>query len=545
MSIHGNQYLLPLFITPPTITPIREYDELALAFYLLTKDLKEGEKAMSFSRLLWPYLCVQGVIGTHIILDGLKLFAKKDKITNPPRQPLIGHLLRNIENRSRFDQLQKIADVLAYRDTEAEEIGEGEESEFQALEIEALINPEFLQTLVKLISRVEYLPITEYMPLETRMSTEQALDLAEKYRNTIKYLKGNALRWDTQIELIGNEVEKWLIDLNVKLKDLESRYSSQITKTAQQIDSQQVEAQKGLEKDKVDRWKVSEKKKVIENISVLFKTVERQLEEIIKKNKFFTRTDMLKTKVFEDILEPCELHFKYLLEEGDAFLTTVNSLTQKYMELKVRGEEIEHESAAKLEEYTRDLDSRLKDRDQSLSEFEQERDISINQLNESKFKLEELFLEAKKIIQTKQATCLQEAQQLVLWSLSDNQAELFSRPIQWVYMPLYVMFTEDEENMEESVKIIFPGNINNDPNIIYTELSEPMKDLRELIYEKIEDDMTLRSNFEFSCESRNLLQDKTLDKKIQQGISILRNNVIISSDIETSIRENLKKFFNV
>jgi len=545
LSIHGNQYLLPLFITPPTITPIREYDELALAFYLLTKDLKEGEKAMSFSRLLWPYLCVQGVIGTHIILDGLKLFAKKDKITNPPRQPLIGHLLRNIENRSRFDQLQKIADVLAYRDTEAEEIGEGEESEFQALEIEALINPEFLQTLVKLISRVEYLPITEYMPLETRMSTEQALDLAEKYRNTIKYLKGNALRWDTQIELIGNEVEKWLIDLNVKLKDLESRYSSQITKTAQQIDSQQVEAQKGLEKDKVDRWKVSEKKKVIENISVLFKTVERQLEEIIKKNKFFTRTDMLKTKVFEDILEPCELHFKYLLEEGDAFLTTVNSLTQKYMELKVRGEEIEHESAAKLEEYTRDLDSRLKDRDQSLSEFEQERDISINQLNESKFKLEELFLEAKKIIQTKQATCLQEAQQLVLWSLSDNQAELFSRPIQWVYMPLYVMFTEDEENMEESVKIIFPGNINNDPNIIYTELSEPMKDLRELIYEKIEDDMTLRSNFEFSCESRNLLQDKTLDKKIQQGISILRNNVIISSDIETSIRENLKKFFNV
>ena len=40
MSIHGNQYILPLFNVPQAIPPINEFDELALAFYLLTKDLK-------------------------------------------------------------------------------------------------------------------------------------------------------------------------------------------------------------------------------------------------------------------------------------------------------------------------------------------------------------------------------------------------------------------------------------------------------------------------------------------------------------------------
>ncbi|MFX1289258.1 MAG: hypothetical protein ACFFFY_11950, partial [Promethearchaeota archaeon] len=64
MSIHGNQYILPLFTTSESIPPINESDELALAFYLLTKNLDSNEKVVSFSRLLWPFLCVQGVIST-------------------------------------------------------------------------------------------------------------------------------------------------------------------------------------------------------------------------------------------------------------------------------------------------------------------------------------------------------------------------------------------------------------------------------------------------------------------------------------------------
>jgi hypothetical protein len=537
MSIHGNQFLLPFFNSYPNIPSLKENDELALAFYLLTRDIEEGEKIISFSRLLWPFLSIQGVIGTHIILDGLQVFSKKGKFTNPPRQPLIGHLLRNVENRTKIEELNKIIDVLSYKDTEAKKIGEGEETEFQSLEIESLVNPEFLQTLIKLIPLIEYSPISEYMPLDTGLSTENALNVADKYRKTIDYIRGNARRWESQIGLIEKEIEKWLIELNVQLKDIDSRYSSQITKTSQSIDKDQIKEQVAKESDKIDQWRVTEKKKVIENISVLFKTAERQLEEIIKNNKFFTRTEMLKGRIFSDLTAPFEEHFKYLLDEGQKFMDLINSLTKKYVELKERASQIEDDAKKKLEKFTNELQIKLKDRDKHVSEFKSEQQEKIEKISDLKSQIEKLFLKIKNIIQTKHANCLQDAQELTKWSLNDNQAELFSRPVQWIYMPLYAIFIEDKNIMEEKFKILLPGYITNDPNEKYKEFSEEMVKLKNILYEKIENDMALRSNFEFSCENRNLIKDKNLIKKIQQGVSILRNYSLTNPEIEAKIRE--------
>jgi len=539
MSIHGNQYLLPLFNSYPNIPSIKENDELALAFHLLTKDLKQNEKILSFSKLLWPFLCIQGVIGTHIVLDGLLIFSKKGKFSNPPRQPLMGHILRNIDNRTKIEQLNKILEVMTYKDTEAQEIGENEESEYQSLNINGLVNPEFLQTLIKLIQLVEYLPISDYIPLDTGLSTEQALNVAERYRNIIDYMKGNARRWETQIELIGKEVDKWLIDLNVQFKDIETCYSSQIIKTSQSIDSDQIKEQIALESDKIDQWKVNEKKKVIESISVLFKTAEREMEEIIKKNKFFTRTEILKSKIFNDLIQPFEEHFKFLLDEGQHFLDSINSLTKKYMELKERITQIDSEAKKKLEMLTSELQIKLKDRDKNLVGFEEEKKKKIIQIQEKQTQIEDFFSKLKTIIQTKHGNCLQDAKDLINWSLNDNQAELFSRPIQWIYMPLYAMFIEKDGMMEERLNIVLPGYITGDPSNIYKEISKDMLNLKNQIIEKVEDDMALRSNFEFSCESKNLLQDKSLVKEIQQGISILRNYSVINIEIENNIRKQL------
>jgi hypothetical protein len=187
LSIHGNQYILPFFNVTANIPSINENDELALAFYLLVKQKKENEKILSFSNLLWPFLTIQGVISTHIIIDGLLVFSKKGSLSNPPRQPLIGHLLRNIENRTKIDQLTKINEILSYKDLEAQEIGEGEDSEYQKLIIEGLVNPSFLQTLAKLLPLIEYRTINQFQPLDSTISTEVALEIAEKYRKTIEY----------------------------------------------------------------------------------------------------------------------------------------------------------------------------------------------------------------------------------------------------------------------------------------------------------------------------------------------------------------------
>ena len=539
MSIHGNQYVLPFFNVSSHIPPINENDELALAFYLLVKQKKENEKILSFSNLLWPFLTIQGVISTHIIIDGLSVFSKKGTLSNPPRQPLIGHLLRNIENRTTIDQLTKINEILSYKDLDAQEIGEGEESEYQKMIIEGLINPAFLQTLAKLLPLIEYRTINQFQPLDSTISTEAALEIAEKYRKTIEYMKGNALRWQNQIELISKEVDKWLIDLNVQLKDIETRYSSQITRTSQSIDDIQVQEKLDLERDRIDQWKVDEKKKIIENVSVLFKTVERQLEEILKKNKFYTQSDSLKSRIFEDVLTNFENHFAFLLEEGKNFIESVTNLTKKYVELKERGSIIDSDANEQLVRFTSTLDTQLKDRNANLTQFEIEKQQKIAEINDLKNKLEELFNQSKNLINSKQGKCLQEAKDLISWSLSDNRAEIFSRPIQWIYMPLYVMIVEDQDSMEEKIRFIFPGNVSQDPNSIYKELTEEIVNLKHNLSELMEDDMALRSNFEFSCENKNLIREKNFDKRIQQGISILRNKSIINDEIENSIRQSL------
>jgi len=543
MSIHGNQYILPLFYTQSSLPPIQDYDELALSFYLLTKNLKQNEKVLSFSRLLWPFLCVQGVISTHIILDGLNIFSKKGKLSNPPRQPLIGHLLRNIENRTKTEEINKILEVLQYKDKDAESIGESEESEFQKLKIDSLTNPEFLQTLVKLLPLAEFKSVAEYMPLETNFTTEQALEIADTYRNTINYMKGNALRWDTQIELIGKEVDKWLIDINVQLKDISSRFSSQISKTSQTIDSSQIKEKFALESDKIDQWKVNEKRNIIENISVLFKTAERNLEEIIKKNKAFTHTDILKGRVFNDVIAPFENHFKYLIEEGNNFVHSVTSLTEKYMALKEKAIEIDAEAQKNLDDFSSSLDLKLQDRDKNLSAFKEENKVKISEIKALQSSIEDLYSQVKNIIKTKNGKCLQEAKDLISWSLVDNQSDLFSRPIVWIFMPLYVMFIENEEMLEEKMVAVYPGFITKDQENMYQEISGAMLNLKEAVNERIEDDMALRSNFEFSSENRNLLNDKSLAKKIQQGISILRRTTVLSEQMENELRTKLGLIF--
>ncbi len=540
MTVHGNQYLLPLFIRKDSLPlSIQGNDELTLAFYLLSKDLEKKSKVISFSRLLWPILSIQGVISTHIMLDGLNLFKNLGRFSNPPRQPLIGHILRNIDNRTQIEQLDILSDILTYKDKEAEEIGEGEESEFHTLKIEGLINPELLQTLITIIPLIEYKPIADYTVLDVSISTENALTLSEVYRQIINTMKGNAHRWKTQIELIEKEVSKWLIALNVQLKDINSRYSSQISKTTTSIDTYQVDEQTKLEQDKIDQWNVSEKKRIIENISTLFKTFERQLEEMIKKNKFFTTGDSLKSRVFEDLIPHFENQFGYLTDEGNKFLETLRTLKQKFYELKNRASQIDAEAKQKLQQFRNSLQTKLKDRDKQLSEFQSEKQVKLSELQNLKTQLEDRFEKIKQIIQRKHNQCLQEAQTLIGWSLNDNQSDLFSRPIQWIYMPVYAMFIENEDNMEEKMNILFPGYITNDPNNIYMHISDTFISLKNILNEKIENDMATRSNFEFSCERKNLIKDPNIIKRLQQGISKLREKQLLNESIERIIRENL------
>ncbi len=539
MSVHGNQNLLPLFLRKEKdLPPIKANEEIALAFYLLTKDIGEEEKILSFSRLLWPFLSIQGVISSHCILDGLLLFSKKGRYSNPPRQPLIGHVLRNVDNRSEIEQLEKIIEVLTYIDSEAEEIGEGEESEYRALEIEGLVNPDFLEGLMKIIPLIKNLPIADYIVLDTSLSTEKALKISERYRNLIDEMKGNGLRWETVSELIRKEVNKWITDLTVQLKDIDSRFTSQITKTSSTIDDSQIKEKMNLTRDQIENWKGNEKKKVIENICLLFKTIERPIEDLLKKNRFFSREESLKSKNLEDLFPNFESHIQFLKEELNKSLNSIESINQQYIEMKASSTTIDIEAEEKIESQHVGLQSALQDRDKILSGLSKEKQEHIMQLEDLKTQIEKFFLKINNILQTKKASCLKDAEETTEWSLKDDTSELFAKPIQWIYMPVYAMFLEDEDMMEERMNIVFPGYVSKGE--IYNEISDAFKDLKLMISEKVEDDMKIRSNFEFSVENKNLLEDPNFLKQIQKGTSILRNQEIINEEADKIIKDNLK-----
>ncbi|MGQ4875030.1 MAG: coiled-coil domain-containing protein [Promethearchaeia archaeon] len=538
MSVHGNQNILPLFILKENLPPLNDNEELTLAFYLLIKDLNKDNKIISFSRLLWPFLSIQGIVSTHIILDGLQIFSKRDKLTNPPRQPLIGHILRNIDNRTQLELLERIIEVLSYKDKEAEEIGESEESEFQKLRIPGLVNPEFLAALMKLIPFLENKPINEYMPLDSSLTTELALNISEQYRNTIETMKGNALRWESQIELIGKEVEKWLTEIKVKIKDAEERFKSQINKTSSTIDPAQIEEKMKKERDIIDQWKVTEKKKVIENIATLFKTSERYLEDIIKKNRFFSRDEALKSKNFEELLPHFENHFEFLKSEAKKFIELVDNLMEKFEEFKEQARKIDNEAEKRLNDYENELKNKLKDRNEQLKIYLEEKEKTISALEELRDSIENLYNKITEIILKKKEDCLREKDDLIAWSIKDSDSEFFTKPIQWVYMPLYAMFIEDEDMMEEYMRVVLPGYISK--NNVYEVISGAMKELGDIIDDKVEDDMKIRSNFEFSCENKNILEDPNFKKKIQKGISSLRTRGLINDEMEGKIREYLK-----
>ncbi|MBY8983034.1 MAG: hypothetical protein KGD57_08800 [Candidatus Lokiarchaeota archaeon] len=540
MSIHGNQHILPLFLNKKTNQPILEdNDELTLAFYLLSKDLGNHHKILSFTRLLWPFLSIQGLVSAHIILDGLKFFSKKGKITNAPRQPMIGHILRNIDNRTKDELLTIIKDIFTYNDKDAKELGEGEESEYQILKIEALSTPEFLKSLIKLIPYLDYKPIRGYVPLDTSLTTDAALDLAEYFRNIIKILKGNAYRWETQIDLIGNEIEKWLLDLNVQQKDINLRYDSQIKKSSVSIDKEQIKKKLELEQDKIEQWTLSEKKKLVDNISAQFMNLERVLEEIVKRNRFYCSSNVLKRKSFTELKPSIEHHFEFLDKENIKFKDSLSKIKENINEIIQQELKINNEAKERFISYEKKLNNELLERDNEISNFEREKQEKVEEIKKIKNQIETEFSDIRKIIQSKIKNCLNEIKDLREWSIEDDEASLFAKPIQWIYMPIYIIFIEDKSMMEEHMKLVVPGYITEESSNIYEEVSDAFIDLKTQINEKIEDDMVLRSNFEFSASSMNILKDPNLYKKIQEGLSILRQKNIINEEIERSVRDTI------
>ncbi len=545
MSFHGQQNILPMFYLKEYASkPISLSEELSLSFYLLTHDLKENEKIKSFARLLIPMVFIQGLISTHIVLEGLSIASFNDKITNPPRQGVVGHILRNIENRTQVELLEKIIAVITYKDEDAKQLSsikeEEEEAEFKTVTIKSLLNPGLLEGLKKILPKLKYVPIKDYTVLDSSLITELALDLAEYYRNIIKLLKGNAMRWQNLIKLIDKETDKWLLDLKVKKKDIKERYDSEIGKMSKVINSSIINERIKEEKDKIDLWVQIQKKKLIEAISQQFMTVDRKILELGGKNKFFTNYDALKAFRLEEVISKCRNHIGGMNEKIQSLSDQVRNISTQVDDYVKRSEEINQKATQRLEDLKQNLGEQLSKKDEMISKYQKEKEFESGELKNLKNNIKNKSQEIKDIISKKSEDCLREAKILENWNIKDSEAGNLSMPVIWVFFPLYMSLIEGE--FEEKIKLLLPGFINR--NALNTESLKEELDpsystyLQNLML-KIEEDMKVRSNFEFSGEKNNLLEDPNIKKQIQNGISSLQSSAIISDVLAKRIEEKL------
>ena len=545
MSFHGQQNILPMFYLKEYASkPISLNEELSLSFYLLTHDLKENEKIKSFARLLVPMVFIQGLISTHIVLEGLSIASFNDKITNPPRQALIGHILRNIENRTQVELLEKIIAVITYKDEDAKQLSsikeEEEEAEFKTVTIKSLLNPGLLEGLKKILPKLKYVPIRDYTVLDSSLITELALDLAEYYRNTIKLLKGNAMRWQNLIKLIDKEIDKWLLDLKVKKKDIKGLYDSEIGKMSKIIDSSIVNERIKEEKDKIDLWVQIQKKKLIEAISQQFMTVDRKILELGGKNKFFTNYNALKAFRLEEVISKCRNHIGGMNENIQSLSDLVRNISTQVDDYVKRSEEINQKATQRLEDLKQNLGEQLSKKDEMISKSQMEKEFESGEIKNLKNNIKNKSQVIKDIISKKSEDCLRDSKILENWNIKDSEAGNLSMPVIWVFFPLYMSLIEGE--FEEKIKILLPGFINRNAlntESLKEELDPSYSTYLQNLMMKIEEDMKVRSNFEFSGEKNNLLEDSNIKKQIQNGISSLQSSAIISDVLAKEMEEKL------
>ena len=113
-------------------------------------------------------------------------------------------------------------------------------------------------------------------------------------------------------------------------------------------------------------------------------------------------------------------------------------------------------------------------------------------------------------------------------------------PVIWVFFPLYMSLIEGE--FEEKIKLLLPGFINRNAlntESLKEELDPSYSTYLQNLMMKIEEDMKVRSNFEFSGEKNNLLEDPNIKKQIQNGISSLQSSAIISDVLAKEMEEKL------
>lgn len=534
MSIHGIQKFIP-FTIDANYKILDNSVDYVIGFNNCIEQKRSNEKIKNFSRLAWPLILIHGTPTSHLMIDDVGICNLRTKITNPPRQAIIGHILRNSDNRTYNEMLDHIINIIMYTESgkniSSAEIKEEEREEFHEIYIKGLVGPEIINGIGIIIKKLMEDSISEYSLLESNLSVEIGLELAEKYKECMTLIKANKIRWESLIELIKGPFNDWINTLNAQIKDSELLYRTTISKEESNISEEEVKRLLKTEADIIDQWVLQEKKGILEKIGGSFLPINKLLEELMEGNKKFINTDSYKTTQIEKAVIMAKKQMEILSESIEKFKEKLESQKNSMKVLLEEMKNIDNSAKERLNKKELELKTQLAQRNTRIQTISSASENYISDLKKAKLGLTEKLEEIKKIIERKMDSCDKDLQFFMEYGLSDKVSSI-SQTVLRIFMPVFACLLEDSEG-EERFVFAFPTILEKGLNC--RPLSDGIKTLQKDTENLVSNDMKIRSNFEFTIEKNNLLRDNKLKSLVINGLSVLKSINYVKPDQEESI----------
>lgn len=537
MSIHGNQKILP-FILDKNNHPIEPPADQAIALKKVMDQKKEGESLITFSRLAWPLILIHGDLTAHLVIDDVGICDMDIKITNAPRQATVGHILRNIDTRTYEEMLDRIKQVILYtekgKSIKSEAVTDEEEEEFKTLKLKGAMSPVIIKSLSKMIRTIKSKPIKDYALLESQYSVEIGLNLAAKYKDYLSLIRGNRVRWESLKGLIQEPFDRWIKELNAQIKDTELRYKSNLNKEQKQITKEEAASLLAEEKDKQAQINLQKKKNILEKMGGSFLGVDSVLEDLRAANRKFLNTDSFKLIQIDKAINAAQEQIENLKKKTDLIkekLVNLEQSTQKYIQ---KMKEIDEETAASIRKKEVELNTRLLQKNSRIKSISEASETYIKDLQAAKKSLQDKLDEIKVIIENKMKDCEEDLKRIKQWGMKDEISGI-SQSVLRIFLPVFGGLFEDDD-MNERLIFVFPQKIDEDGNL--TVVEDGFTTLKESLEEIVDNDMKIRSNFEFTMEKMNLLLDEKAKKRLNEGFKLLEPmNVLNENDKQICLEQ--------
>ena len=527
-------YRLP-FALSETQTELTLEEGIAANFITILKRMDlETEKIIKMSEILWPVMFIQSEPSYKLMIDNVGVSYFRKKITNAPRTAQVGHVLRNNELNF-IDRLEKAKNIAKYVDDgKKQEKEEFSDTEFIEKSIKGLFNPGFLEGIAKMIQYSKPVNLSDFNLLESQYNFDEALNSAQEWVTLLDFIRGTILRWNSLKDLIREPIEKWKLDLKVNIKDVNLFYKKKII-NVDEIDEIQIKSELDHAKDNVDHWVLQEQKSIIDRIGKSFIKIDIIFDDVRQKNKPLLQLESLRTKKVGDVVVDAYKNIAYIRsalkksdEELERISSTINEIRQQLEKTALSGEE-------KIDLLNLDLENRRKEQEQEIQKLSKEKEEKLIGFQKILDNLLAIESQINEIIENKINNCKEDENLIRQWQIDDEITHI-QNPTSKFHIPIGIALIEDED-MDERLEIVFPSIYGSDLERSF--FSSEFDKIETHITEILDEDMKLRSNFEFTCE-----KSKDYSVQIIKGMQDLFDKGLLNVKMKqkyTSLANSLNK----